>query len=225
MTATVDFHERLQKEIKSAHEAIKTPLTPEEVATVVSQVLQSMEGDVSAADLKFYSEMKELARYICQAKQDIASIKPDDISTNYIPNATDELDAVVGATEEATNRIMDVCDTLSTIAAECTPEINQKIIACTTAVFEACNFQDITGQRITKVVETLRHIDSRIEAIVKAMGEEIHRHGDQHVPTNIHSADPDSALLNGPQLPQNAVSQSAIDQLMGGQDAIDKLFD
>ncbi|MDR3423899.1 MAG: protein phosphatase CheZ [Alphaproteobacteria bacterium] len=214
---THDLQERLQKEIKAAHEAIKTPLTPEEVAAVVRQVVQSLEGDVSAADLKFYSELEELAHYIRQAKQDIASIKPDDISTNFIPNATDELDAVVGATEDATNRIMDVCDELSALAPQCAPEINEKIVGCTTKIFEACNFQDVTGQRITKVVETLKHIDVRIEAIVKAMGDEIHRVGEGHIPKNLHAADPEKGLLNGPQLPAAAISQEDIDKLMSGE--------
>ncbi len=212
-----DFQDRLKKEIEAAHEAIKTPLTSEEVATVVRQVVQSLEGDVSAADLKFYSELEELARYIRQAKSEIASIKPDDISTSFIPNATDELDAVVGATEDATNRIMDVCDEMSAIATQCTPEINEKLVNCTTKIFEACNFQDITGQRITKVVETLKHIDARIEAIVKAMGDEIHRVSGGHSPKNVHAADPEKGLLNGPQLPSSAISQSDIDKLLSGK--------
>jgi chemotaxis protein CheZ len=212
-----DFQDRLKKEIKAAHDAIKTPLTAEEVASVVRQVVQSLEGDVSAADLKFYSELEELARYIRQAKSEIASIKPDDISTSFIPDATDELDAVVGATEDATNRIMDVCDEMSAIASGCEPPVSEKIVNCTTKIFEACNFQDITGQRITKVVETLKHIDSRIEAIVKAMGDEIHRvGGGDHHTRNIHAADPEKGLLNGPQLPSNAISQGDIDKLLSG---------
>lgn len=217
MVDTIGLHERLQKEIHAAHEAIKVPMTAEEVAAVVHQVIKSLEGDVSAADLKFYSELESLARYIRQAKHDIAAIRPNDISTDYIPNATDELDAVVGATEEATNTIMDVCDEISAIAGECSPEVSEKLIGCTTKVFEACNFQDITGQRITKVVETLKHIDSRIEAIVKAMGDEIHRAGDGHLPKNVHSADPEHGLLNGPQLPSAGISQDDIDKLLSGK--------
>lgn len=218
MTASPDdFQERLKKEIKAAHDSIKTPLTPEEVAAIVRQVVQSLEGDISAADLKFYSELEELARYIRQAKNEIASIKPDDISTDFIPKATDELDAVVGATEDATNRIMDVCDEMSAIASECPPAINERLVNCTTKIFEACNFQDITGQRITKVVETLKHIDTRIEAIVKAMGDEIHRvGGEDHKLKNVHEADPEKGLLNGPQLPSSAISQDDIDKLLAG---------
>ena len=208
---------RLQEQLRSAHEAVKTPLTSDEVAAIVRQVITSLEGDVSPADLKFYSELEELARYIRQAKQDIAAIKPKDISTDFIPNATDELDAVVGATEDATNKIMDVCDEITALAETVGAEMKEKMIACTTKIFEACNFQDITGQRITKVVATLKHIDSKIEAIVKAMGEEVHRSGgDDRLPHHLHAADPDKGLLNGPQLPQNAVSQDDIDKLLSG---------
>ncbi|MDR3450477.1 MAG: protein phosphatase CheZ [Alphaproteobacteria bacterium] len=217
MNEATGLRDRLKEELQAAHQAVKTQLTPEEVAAVVRQVIQSLGGDVSAADLKFYTDLEDLARYIRQAKSDIALIKPNDISTEFIPNATDELDAVVGATEEATNKIMDVCDELSLIAAASNPENNEKIMACTTKIFEACNFQDITGQRITKVVETLKHIDSRIEAIVKAMGDEIHRvSGDSHVTKNIHAADPEKGLLNGPQLAKNAISQDDIDKLLSG---------
>jgi chemotaxis protein CheZ len=38
---------------------------------------------------------------------------------------------------------MDVCDEMTVIAGNCSPEINQKLIDCTTKIFEACNFQDI----------------------------------------------------------------------------------
>lgn len=212
-----ELKERLQKEIEAAHAARQKPLSPEDVASIVRHVIQSLGDKVSTADIKFYTELEELARYIREAKHEIAAIKPKDISTDYIPNATDELDAVVGATEEATNKIMDVCDEVSAIAEGCTDEIKQQLIACTTKVFEACNFQDITGQRITKVVEALKHIDARIEALVRAMGEEIHR-GDGGLSTHakhVHAADPEKGLLNGPQLPGSAIDQSEIDKLLG----------
>lgn len=212
-----DLQTRLKVQLKAAHEAIKVPLTSDQVATIVRQVMESLEGDVSAADLRFYTELESLARYIKEAKHEISSIKPKDISTDFIPSATDELDAVVGATEEATNKIMDVCDEMSAIAETLSPEAKEKLLGCTTKIFEACNFQDITGQRITKVVETLKHIDTKIEAIVKAMGDEIqHAGGDVHAHKNLHDADPEKGLLNGPQLPGNAVSQDEIDRLLSG---------
>ena len=213
-----ELQERLCKEIIMARTSVEEPLSSEAVISIVRQVIKSLEGDVSAADLAFYSELEELARYIRQTKQDIVSIQPKDISTEYIPRATDELDAVVGATEDATNKIMDVCDEVAAIAAGCAPEIRERLVACTTRIFEACNFQDITGQRITKVVEALKHIDAKIGALVGVLGGEMHLSGSgadsaKHAP----AADPDKGLLNGPQLPRHAVSQDEIDRVLSGE--------
>ncbi len=204
----------LHKRIREASEQARHPLSADDVTNIVKQVVGSLAGDVTATDLKFYTELEELAGYIKNAKQEIAAIKPKDISASHIPHATNELDAVVGATEDATNKIMDVCDTISAIAGNSSPETNEQLVACTTRIYEACNFQDITGQRITKVVQTLKYIDGKIEALLKALGEEIHRsdNGSGKPEREITEKD----LLNGPQLPQNAMDQDTIDKLLSG---------
>ncbi len=204
----------LHKQIRAANETAQHPLTADDITAIVRQVIGSLSGDVSASDLKFYAELEELATFIRHAKEEIAAIKPKDISVSHIPHATNELDAVVGATEEATNKIMDVCDTITNLSEACTPELKEKLIECTTRIYEACNFQDITGQRITKVVQTLKYIDGKIEALLKALGEEIHRGEGSVSPA---STDDEKALLNGPQLPQHAIDQEAIDKLMSGE--------
>jgi chemotaxis protein CheZ len=201
----------LHQRIRQANDAAKHPLSADDITTIVKQVVSSISGDVTPSDLKFYAELEELASYIRNAKQEIAAIKPKEITASHIPHATNELDAVVGATEDATNKIMDVCDTISEIAGKCSPELNEQLIACTTRIFEACNFQDITGQRITKVVQTLKYIDGKIETLLKALGDEIDRLGGGG---GASVTDSEKALLNGPQLPQNAMDQDTIDRLM-----------
>jgi chemotaxis protein CheZ len=203
---------KLQKDISAACQKAAQPPTADDIGRIVRQVITSLSGDLTAADLKFYAELEELAAYINHAKQEIAEIKPAEINSSHIPHATNELDAVVGATEEATNKIMDVCDEISTIAAQCTPEFNEQLVTCTTKIFEACNFQDITGQRITKVVNTLKYIDAKIAALLSALGDEINRGSSEGATHKLQ--DPEKALLNGPQLPQNAMDQDTIDRLL-----------
>jgi len=205
----------LHQKIRDASQAALCPMSADDITSVVRDVVSSITGDVTVSDLKFYAELEELATYIRHAKEEIAEIKPKEISASHIPHATDELDAVVGATEEATNKIMDVCDTIGSIAANCTPEVSEQLVTCTTRIFEACNFQDITGQRITKVVQTLKYIDTKVEALLKALGEEIHRDGGSQGEQVITSeADFEKSLLNGPQMPDKAIDQEAIDKLM-----------
>lgn len=203
----------LQKQINAALATARDPLTRDQVADIVRQVMGSIEGDISSTDIKFYREIEGLARFIRNAKAEIAAIRPKDITSEHIPNATDQLDAVVGATEEATNKIMDECDAISSIAATLSPEQNEQLTACVTRVFEACNFQDLTGQRINKVVSALRHIEDKIQALMLALGDEIGTHDD--APPPVVDEDPDKKLLNGPQMPGEGVSQDDIDKLFG----------
>ncbi len=68
-------------------------------------------------------------------------------------------------------------------------------------IFEACSFQDITGQRITKVVSTLTYIEERLHGLQDAWGPGIEdADGEVGDPGQDDDARPDKGLLNGPAL-------------------------
>ena len=196
------------------------PLTREQVAEIISEIVGTMEGDVTALDLKVYQELQSLAGYIETARAEIASIRPSELRDEYISSATDELDAVVDATEDATGRILDAAEHIQTIAEDVAEPARTQLIDLVTGIFEASNFQDITGQRISKVVRALKHIESKIGVLVSALGEEVQRardhaaddSGDQAASKN------DEDLLNGPQMPDSAIDQDEIDRLMASFD-------
>jgi chemotaxis protein CheZ len=197
-------------------------VTRAEIAEVVSALLSEMEGDLSEDNLKLFAELESLSRYIIAAKSEIAALRPDEITARHLPKATDELDAIVGATEEATNSILAAMETLETAAGEMPPEMAEKVTEAVTQVYEACNFQDITGQRITKVVNTLKHIEDKVEALVAAFGDEIAKYKATHPDAEEAPAEPkkptDADLLNGPQLPDDASKQAEIDALLASFD-------
>lgn len=207
----------LQQQVSAALAKTQEPLTRDQVADIIRQVIGTVEGDLAGADAKFYREIEGLARYIRTAKMEIAAIRPAEITAEHIPAATDQLDAVVGATEEATNKIMDECDRIGDVAAALPPEPSAQLTACVTRIFEACNFQDLTGQRITKVVAALKHIEDKIQALLAALGEEAGAEAAVITPSAppAPSEDRDQQLLNGPQLPGAGVSQDEIDKLFG----------
>jgi len=193
----------------------------DEIEDVVSEMLSSMEGDLSEMNLKLYAEVESLARYIVNAKSEIAALRPDEIMSDHIPSATDELDAIVGSTEEATNGILQAMESLESLVGEMSPELGEKVTDAVTKVYESCNFQDVTGQRITKVVKALKHIESKVDALVGAFGEDIAKYKAAHPTAEVKKEqDPmsDAALLNGPQLPDNASKQDDIDALLASFD-------
>jgi chemotaxis protein CheZ len=124
---------------------------PEMVADVVRAVLSTLSGDLSAQETSLLSEVEELGRTISSAKAEIAALRVDDITLDHIPFATDELDAIVEHTATATNAILNSCETLDAVAGTLSGEPAAKLQDATTQIYEACSFQDITGQRITKV--------------------------------------------------------------------------
>lgn len=213
MTNAVAEQKLLRQRIDAAHTEAAQPLSREEVGDIVREMLATLQGDVSAQDLGLYKELEALARYIQHARREIAAIRPADIRDCHLPTAHDELDAVVGATETATFAIFDACDAIGVIAGSIDGEQGVKLTEQITRIFEACNFQDITGQRITKVVKALKHIEAKIDALVAAFGESA---------LGAVDADPepagDAALLHGPQLPGNAIDQDEIDRLLASFD-------
>jgi len=187
----------------------------EVIAEVVREVLA---GTLSAVEARLLAEVAELGRTIANAKQEIAALQVDDITASEIPSATDELDAIVSHTAEATDRILEVCETLDGLASSLAkdsgtttgPEAAASLQEATTRIYEACSFQDITGQRITKVVSTLKTIETKVAGIVSTFGA-----GDAPVeaPRVVHDQRP-TVLANGPQLPAAAMDQTDIDKLL-----------
>ncbi|CAA7615837.1 Chemotaxis protein [Candidatus Terasakiella magnetica] len=186
----------------------------DKIGEVVRAMLETMTGDISAGDLRIYRELESLAQYIHAAKEEIAALRPGEIKNEFIASATDELDAIVGATEAATNEIMDAAESLGSLTPMLDQEVANRLDEITTRIFEACTFQDITGQRITKVVKALKDIEDRVESLVKMFGAEFGDDTTKAGPKELTDQD----LLNGPQLPGNATNQADIDALFASFD-------
>lgn len=167
---------------------------------------------VSPMDSKIFQELEALVRYIHSAKQEIAALCPDEIRQKHIREATDELDAIVGHTEEATGAILDAAEKIEKIASTLDIDPAMKLAEEVTRIYEACNFQDITGQRIGKIVGALKIIEARLEALAPSLSGIA-----AAAPVSVagsSDARPDDHLLHGPQLTANAKSQEEIDALL-----------
>jgi chemotaxis protein CheZ len=179
------------------------------ITEVVRAVLTTMSHELSAKESSLLCEVEELGRMIAATKSEIAALRVDDITDHDIPFATDELDAIVEHTAHATDAILESCEMLDEVSASVGPEQAAKLQAAVTKIYEACSFQDITGQRITKVVTTLKTIEGKVAHIINTFGATAG--GARVVPDHVAS---DADLLNGPQLPAHAMDQSDIDKLL-----------
>jgi chemotaxis regulatin CheY-phosphate phosphatase CheZ len=122
-------------------------------------------------------ELREMSAHITQARRDIAALRPDAAGegATRLTEATGELEDIVSATEAATSEILSGVERIH-VLADLLPKdgsdgkIALEIQTRATGVLTACSFQDITGQRITQVVNTLRYIEQRINAMLEIWG-------------------------------------------------------
>lgn len=84
-----------------------------------------------------------------------------------------ELEAVVQATEAAANRIMEAAEAIANWLEEGARD-PESIAAATekvNAIFEACSFQDVTGQRIRRAIQHLQQVEEMLGGLSPEPGQ------------------------------------------------------
>lgn len=183
----------------------------DDVLKIINSVIEKVGKGGDTSKDSIYRELSELQTIIQETRQGMAVPEASDITDTHIPVATDELDAVIESTAEATGAIMDACEMIEERAAQIGGEQGDAISAQITKIYEACSFQDITGQRITKVVGALKSIEIKVGALMGALEQGTQG---QAAPAEPVKDEGEASLLNGPQLPGGGISQADIDKLL-----------
>jgi chemotaxis protein CheZ len=209
--------DRQYRDIMAELQAIRRIMQPTQELS--EKAIEAMRKEHTEA-MKLKVELDSIYEAIHKTKREIATLHVSGCNGRELSRVTDELDAVVFGTEGATEQILAAAERIDNQSAVLASSLKGESQAVATdiqdqvvQIFEACNFQDLTGQRITKVVNTLRFVEERIIRMMEIWGgidsfkdievELEHRMGDQ-------------ALLNGPAL--------GTDNGIASQDDIDALF-
>ena len=158
---------------------------------------------------------------ISRTKREIATLHGKSFNGEEMAKVNGELGAGVGGTEEATQQILEAAEAIDQAASALgkvnspdqqkilSEEISERVVS----IFEACNFQDLTGQRISKVMTTMKFIENHITVMMDIWGgaEAIKA----HAPVAVDPREGDDKLLNGPKLDgdEGHASQNDIDAL------------
>jgi chemotaxis protein CheZ len=211
----IQRHHELILEIR----ALRSAIEPHEYDS--QRIIDTYQAQIAEIQ-KLKQELDLIQAAIDDTKQEIATLHVTGFQGPQMLRVTDELDAIVGGTESATDNILsaaeeiDQCaNTLSALAKteqeqNLVRDIRERIVQ----VFESCNFQDLTGQRISKVVAALKFIETHIIKMMDIWGGiEVLK---DFTPEGIAERSGDAKLLNGPKLDNDAGHAS--------QDDIDALF-
>jgi chemotaxis protein CheZ len=161
-------------------------------------------------------DLVDMANSIVRTKAEIATIKPDADQHGKFGEATEELDSIVQATEIATSEILAAAEQVQEIAwtlreQGLDPVVCDTLDARATEIYTACSFQDLTGQRTGKVIEVVRYLEGRINAMIDIWGLRGTMSAEAEVAAEASQAD----MLSGPARPGYGLDQSGVDVVMG----------
>lgn len=154
------------------------------------------------------SVLELLSTYVDSTKKDIADLRSTEGSGNSFSTAAVELSEIVAEASKATHAIMNAAEVVEQVSAGLDKDSAAKLNDAVTSIYEACAFQDITGQRISKVVNAMQSIETKVVGLARACGDAVEAQAIVKKPVS-----DESKLLNGPQLAVNAKSQDEIDKL------------
>ncbi len=212
--------------VKEAIKDLKTRNVKErqlvEVLELSHTLTSAMEHFFTALDTSIKDEFRDIAGFIQKARDEIGGLRPSDIQQNRLPRAGEELEAIVQDTEVATEKIMSTAEDVLALDPETDENYATEIQDRMLVIIEACSFQDLTGQRVSKVVSTLKQIEDRIARFAEVMGLE---EGEAELTAEELRAK--ELLLNGPAIGGPETAQEDIDAMFdspSSQDDIDALF-
>ena len=210
MAASIEHHDRIAAYLKQKPAADVSLADVVALAEITANALQSV---FASMDDAVHRELIGIADYIKAMKAEIGALHFNELKRTRIPAAGQELDAVVKATEAASNTIMECAEAVLASDASDPAAFKAMVDQQMLIIFEACSFQDIAGQRIAKVVGTLEHIEARVERFTAAMRT---RDTGRFVSAEERAGAErrERLLLNGPQLPGRGNAQGEVDGLL-----------
>ena len=162
-------------------------------------------------------EVGALQEIVAHNRRDIALLIGDD-KNRRMPRAAGELGAAIAGMEKATQKILHEAEGIDECARALTATLQddykrglaQDIQDHTVQVYEACNFQDLAGQRIAKVIETLNLVEEQLAAMLA-------RCDGRAAEAETQRPTAGSGLINGPKLDGDSghASQRDIDAIFG----------
>lgn len=184
----------------------------------ISRLEQAVAGDRVAQDVdRLRSNLKEMATAIVRTKTEIAAIHAIEQEHSHLFAASEALDAITRTTEQATSDILAAAEHIQESAWTlredgASPAMCDDLDRRATEIYTACSFQDLTAQRIAKIIQTLRYLEGRINAMIAIWDE-----SESAPMPGMPASELDLSAMSGAPEPVD-LDQSDIDSVIVGKD-------
>lgn len=149
-------------------------------------------------------DLIEMAKAISRTKSEIAAIHTPDQDQSRLGAASEALDGIVRTTERATSDILQAAEEVQEVAwtlreTGADTRVCDRLDQNATQIYTACSFQDLTAQRTSRIVNTLRYLEQRLTAMIEIWASE---------------DDPPAPEADRAAVPETALDQNDVDQIV-----------
>lgn len=144
----------------------------------IHRLESAVTGDRGGDDVvRFRGDLMDMADAIARTRAEVAALSGADHGESRLTVASEALDSIVRATERATSDILGAAEAVQE-AAWTLRETGADGALCddldrhATQIYTACSFQDLTAQRTSRIVHTLRYLEDRIASMIGIWGPE-----------------------------------------------------
>lgn len=145
----------------------------------IGRLESAVTGDRDGGQIgRLRGDVMDMAHAIARTKAEIAAIHAPDHDQSRLGGASAALDAIVLSTERATSDILGAAEQVQE-AAWTLRESGSDAAICdeldrrATAIYTACSFQDLNGQRTARIIHTLRYLEDRLAAMMAIWGDDL----------------------------------------------------
>ena len=208
------------------HQGIKAEIAPlfDELRRFTDRRIAELSAEIHATvQLVDFSEVN-LSNQLAKIQEQVAVMVAMPAAATR--NSGLELEAVVQATEAAANQIMEAAEAIGDWLRDGSRDVEslENVASKLNSIFEACTFQDVTGQRIRRAIQHLQHVEFMLTEISPQHAEAAALLTDRVLSPDLVQDDVDRVFS---MMAQSGAAASPNDQTATpelAQDDIDQLF-
>src|ERR1700710_1114621 len=133
----------------------------------LDRVIRELHGLRTQKKHPLLGVLQYLSDQIRHTRAELGTLRPRGAS---LATTADELEEIVAQTARPANEIMGAAEAIEQLMPRVDADVATALLAAVTRIYEASAFQDITGQRITKIIRAVQDIEDKIDTLVSACG-------------------------------------------------------
>jgi chemotaxis protein CheZ len=207
-------------------EGIKAEIAPlfAELRHFTDRRIAELSSEIHATVQLFDFGEENLSGQLAKIQEQVAAMVA--VPAAATRNSGLELEAVVQATESAANQIMEAAEAIGDwlrVGARDVASI-EVIASKLNSIFEACSFQDVTGQRIRRAIQHLQHVETMLSEVMPAQAEHTPVVERVKVNPDLVQDDVDRVFALAARLAEQGAQGGSVASPEIGQNDVDQMF-